>query len=97
MREVRAKRQDIRRVLRDRRARNPRVFGSVARGTADEGSDLDLLIELEEPVPVGFRYFGLLEELQEEIAKIVGRPVHVVELTGSSPDEEEIRHEAAPL
>jgi hypothetical protein len=38
-----------------------------------------------------------LEELQEEIAKIVGRPVHVVELTGSSPDEEEIRHEAAPL
>lgn len=97
MREVRAKRRHILRVLRDRRVRNPRVFGSVPRGTADERSDLDLLVELEEPAPTGFRYFGLLEELQEEVAKIVGRPVHIVELSGSSPTAEEIRREAAPL
>lgn len=36
-----------------------RVFGSVARGDADERSDVDLLVDLDEPRPRGFAYFGL--------------------------------------
>jgi uncharacterized protein len=97
LRELKAKRRQILRVLEARGATNPRVFGSVARGTADEASDLDLLVDLREPVPAGFAYFGLLAELQDEIARIVRRPVHVIELTSSSPVADEIRQEARPL
>lgn len=47
-------------------ARNPQVFGSIARGDASEISDLDLLVVLE---PGGgnplLRVAGLAEELSE--------------------------------
>ncbi len=49
------------------------VFGSVARGTDRPDSDLDLLIELREPVGV-FRLVALKQELEE----CLGRPVDVV-------------------
>jgi predicted nucleotidyltransferase len=35
------------RVLRREGARNPRVFGSVARGEEGPGSDIDLLVDLD--------------------------------------------------
>jgi uncharacterized protein len=41
------KRDDILRLARHRGARNLRVFGSVARGAADEHSDIDILVEME--------------------------------------------------
>lgn len=40
-----AHRDTIRRVVAAHRARNPRVFGSVLRGTDTEDSDLDLLVD----------------------------------------------------
>lgn len=43
--EVRAHRKEILALARRRGVVNVRVFGSVARGDADEGSDLDLLID----------------------------------------------------
>lgn len=49
------------------------VFGSVARGTDRADSDLDLLIELKEPIGV-FRLVALKQELEE----CLGRPVDVV-------------------
>jgi hypothetical protein len=42
---LREKREEILRLAAKHGARNVRVFGSVARGEADEQSDLDLLVE----------------------------------------------------
>ena len=49
-----------------RRAVNPRVFGSTARGEDVEGSDLDILVD---PLPGATLFdLGLLfEELKEEL------------------------------
>jgi predicted nucleotidyltransferase len=41
------RREEILRLAERHGARNVRVFGSVARGEAMEGSDLDLLVEWE--------------------------------------------------
>jgi len=44
---LKQKREEILRIAAKHGARNVRVFGSVARGEADEKSDIDLLIDLE--------------------------------------------------
>ena len=43
-----AHRGDIERLAREHKAHNVRVFGSVARGEADEASDVDLLVAVEQ-------------------------------------------------
>lgn len=45
--ELRARRNEIVHVAAQHGARNVRVFGSVARGDADERSDVDFLVDLE--------------------------------------------------
>ncbi len=95
--EVRAKRRQLIRALHARGARNPRVFGSVARGDAVPSSDVDLAVDFEGDLPGGFRYFGMVRELQEELSAILGRPVHVVRVTRSSPAAEHVGREAVPL
>ncbi len=47
-------------------ARNVRVFGSVARGTATEDSDLDLLVDFE-PGRNLFDLVGLKQEIEEAL------------------------------
>ncbi len=42
---LRANREAIRHVVASHHGANARVFGSVARGEDDEGSDLDILID----------------------------------------------------
>ena len=57
-------------------ASNPRLFGSVARGDATEGSDVDLLVDLD-PAAEGnplLRVAGIGEEL----SALLGRQVDVV-------------------
>ena len=44
-----ARKREVRRALARHGARNPRVFGSVARGEDTDGSDLDLLVDLPRP------------------------------------------------
>ena len=44
---LQARRVDILRLASQHGARNVRVFGSVVRGEAGEGSDVDFLVELE--------------------------------------------------
>lgn len=44
---LRAKREQILQIAARRGAHNVRVFGSVARGDADAGSDIDLLVDME--------------------------------------------------
>lgn len=51
---------------------NVRVFGSVARGEANESSDVDFLVSIEKLM--GWKYFGLEPELE----KALGCEVDVV-------------------
>lgn len=95
--DVRARRCEIVQVLASRGGTNPRVFGSVARGDAVPESDVDLLVEFGQGVPSGFDYFGMIFDLQEELAAILGRPVHVAVITNQSPASERIIRDAVPL
>lgn len=67
------KRQEILRAAAARGARNIRVFGSVARGEADDHSDIDFLVDME-PGRSAFDLSGLLADLQE----MFGRKVDIV-------------------
>lgn len=67
------KREDILRTAARRGAYNVRVFGSVARGEADEKSDIDILVDLE-PGRSLFDLGGLLMDLQD----LLGHHVDVV-------------------
>lgn len=40
------------------------VFGSFARGEADEASDLDLLLELDHSRPIGWDFYGWWDDLE---------------------------------
>jgi len=60
-------------------AQNIRVFGSVARGDWDEKSDIDFLIRMDSSKYEGMRYFGILEELREELERLLRCKVDVVE------------------
>ena len=68
-----SKREDILRLAAKRGAYNVRVFGSAARGEADENSDVDFLVDLE-PERSLLDLGGLLMDLRE----LLGRNVDVV-------------------
>jgi predicted nucleotidyltransferase len=66
------RREEILRLARQRGAHSLRVFGSVARGEANEDSDLDLLVAWE-PGRSLLDHAGLVQDLQE----LLGVKVHV--------------------
>ena len=70
-------REEILRVAARHGARNVRVFGSVARGEADEKSDIDVLVELE-PGRSLLDLGGLWSELND----LLGGNVDVVTVNG---------------
>lgn len=87
------KRKEILRLCAAYGARNPRVFGSVARGEADARSDVDLLVEMEP----GRSLFDL-GGLQYELERLLGRPVDVVTVRGlKSRIRDQVLREAVPL
>lgn len=80
--EVNAQSRMLRDVILERReeffallekygASNPRFFGSVARGDASTGSDIDILVDMD---PAGgnilMRASGLLEETRELYSRV---------------------------
>jgi predicted nucleotidyltransferase len=65
-------RDTVRRIVETHRARNPRVFGSVARGDDTEGSDLDLLVETAD----GTSLFDLAA-IELALEDLLNVPVHV--------------------
>jgi hypothetical protein len=73
------------------------IFGSVARGEASEGSDVDVVVRLGPNAPqTGFAYFGFLEELTEHFQQILGESVDVVvEPVRKARLRREIEREAA--
>jgi uncharacterized protein len=95
--EVRERRDAIRGILEPFGAVNPRVFGSLARGTADEKSDVDILVDFRRPAPEGFAYFGALDQMQQELSQLLDTQVHVLVVDPSSPIGREILGEALPL
>jgi hypothetical protein len=77
---LRRRRDEILMIAARHGARNVRVFGSVARGEADEQSDIDLVVEME-PGRSLLDLGGLLMDLRE----LLGREVDVVSERGLRP------------
>lgn len=90
---LKARRDEILNLCARYGASNVRVFGSVARGEADERSDIDLIVDFE-PERSLFDHAGLWLELQE----LVGVKVDVVSSRGLKPRiRERVLQEAVPL
>jgi uncharacterized protein len=86
------RRAEITELARRHRGRSIAVFGSVARGEDDAGSDIDFLVEFEP----GSSLFDLLH-LQDDLSELLGVPVDVVSAGGLKPRDHHIRLEAIPL
>lgn len=71
------RRSDILAIAERYGAHDVRVFGAVARGEADEASDIDFLVELQ-PDRSLLDLGGLVTELTD----LLGRPVDVVTVRG---------------
>lgn len=80
--------------LADRhKAENLRIFGSVARGEANENSDVDLLVHFRQ----GASLFDLMD-LKEDAEELLGLTVDIVSDRGLSPYlATRILDEARPL
>lgn len=79
-------------VARRHRARNVRLFGSVATGRDHTGSDVVFLVDFE----LGATLLDLAD-LKDEFEKILGYPVDVLSSRGLKPRDEDIHREAVPL
>jgi uncharacterized protein len=90
---IQSKKTEIAELAAQYGASHIRVFGSVARHTADEGSDIDFLVELE-PGRTLFDLGGLSYDLEQ----LLGRPVDVcTETILRSQVRSRILAEAVPL
>ena len=61
--------------LRRAGIRHLSLFGSVARGDAEPGSDVDLVVELDPDARIGLFALGALER---RLAGLIGRPVDLL-------------------
>lgn len=78
--ELRARREEILRLAEARGAHNVRVFGSVARGTESDDSDVDFLVQMDDQRSL-FDLGGLLMDLQD----LLGCDVDVTTDAGLRP------------
>jgi uncharacterized protein len=92
MEGLRRRRAEILGVARKRRAHRIAVFGSVARGDARPGSDVDLLVDFE-PGASLLDHVGLFQDLEE----LLGVGVDVVTRSALKPRDDRIRAEAIDL
>jgi predicted nucleotidyltransferase len=90
---IKQKREEILRIAARYGGRNVRVFGSVARGEADERSDIDFLVDMEAGRSL-LDLGGLLMDLKATL----GRNVDVVTERGLKPRiREKVLKEAIEL
>jgi len=66
-------RQEIRRIVEQHHAHNPRVFGSVVHGDDADNSDLDLLVE-----PTFETTLLDIAKIQNQLQTLLGVPVDVL-------------------
>lgn len=86
---VEAHRDEIRGIVACHRGRSVAVFGSVARGEERPDSDFDFLVEFEP----GSSLFDLVR-LQDDLRKLLGRPVDVISLGALLPRDDDVRRDA---
>lgn len=92
-RRLRTSRSAILRLVSDAGGEQVRVFGSVARGDDDGGSDIDLLFVMRRPLSV-----MELGRLEGEVSAVVGVPVDLVPESSLRPAlRDRARHEAVLL
>lgn len=90
---VESKREEVLAAARRHGATNVRIFGSVARGDADECSDIDILVDLDPD-----RSLFDLGRLWSDLEQILGRPVDVVTENGLKQRiRERVLKESVPL
>jgi uncharacterized protein len=90
---IREKRPEILKIAARHGAYNVRIFGSVARGEADEDSDVDVLVELE-PNRSLLDLGGFLADMQD----LLGCKVDVVTEKGlKTRIRDRVLQEAVPL
>jgi predicted nucleotidyltransferase len=87
-----ANRVKIREIAARHRARDVRVFGSVARRTDSSNSDLDLLVTFDDDATL-LDQTALIDELQD----LLGIPVDVVSAGALRERDEAIRAEAVSV
>lgn len=78
--DLRARRTEILKLTKEHRACNVRVFGSVARGEARPGSDVDFLVDFESGATIWDAV-----ALWRELGALLGCPVNVV---GEEPPDD---------
>jgi len=90
---IQGKRREILEIAARHGAYNVRIFGSVARGEADEASDVDILVELE-PNRSLLDLGGFLADMQD----LLGCKVDVVTEKGlKTRIRDRVLQEAVPL
>lgn len=76
-------RQTVTDYFKDKPVKRVYLFGSYARGEADENSDVDLLVEWDESKRVGLKFYGWCEELKYKFSQKIDlipnakKPEHV--------------------
>ena len=73
--------EEVRKVLDRFHVKNPRIFGSVARGEDTEKSDIDILVEVDEDIS----YYELAQ-IEIELEAILGFRVDAVTRGCLAPD-----------
>lgn len=87
-------REEVLKIIARYPVKNPRVFGSVARGEDEEGSDLDILVEPE----FGVTTFVHLIHLEDELEALLGSSVDVLTPGGlRKPVAKRIERELAEI
>ncbi len=87
------RKHDIRKIAQRYGARTVSLFGSFAKGSGTESSDVDILVELE----AGRTLLDLVA-IKQDLEDLLGRPVHVVTTAALSPYlREDVLKEAVAL
>lgn len=77
---MRGQREAILEIAQRHHATNARVIGSVARRESDERSDVDFMVDMDQKRTLnGLAYFGELDDLVNDLARLPGRKVDVVD------------------
>lgn len=63
--------QMLHRFFGDKPVKRAYLFGSFARGDADDKSDVDILVELDYSQKIGLKYFSMLIDLEKMLQRKV--------------------------
>ncbi len=92
--KLKAQRKEIYKIARKHKVKKLYVFGSCARREETPKSDIDFIVEYR-PHATFFNYY----DFQNEISKLLNRPVDVVSLRALRNDtfDHEVRKDMVPL